>query len=69
MSAILNENGEYVDIEPMRLCRVIGAVKPAVVSVRCGDGSELTITDISIDVRPNGVHLFLDVPEAVEMEA
>nr|DAW06569.1 MAG TPA: hypothetical protein [Bacteriophage sp.] len=69
MSAVLNENGEYVDIEPMRICRVIGAVKPAVVSVRCGDGSELTITDISIDVRPNGVHLFLDVPEAVEMEA
>ncbi|GEM_PF-4925216 len=69
MSAVLNENGEYVDIEPMRLCRVIGAVKPAVVSVRCGDGSELTITDISIDVRPNGVHLLLDVPEAVEMEA
>ena len=34
MSAVLNENGEYVDIEPMRLCRVIGAVKPAVVSVR-----------------------------------
>lgn len=69
MSAVLNENGEYVDIEPMRLCRVIGAVKPAVVSVRCGDGSELTITDISIDVRPNGVHLLLDVLEAVEMEA
>ena len=69
MSAVLNENGEYVDIEPMRLCRVIGAVKPAVVSVRCGDGSELTIADISIDVRPNGVHLLLDVPEAVEMEA
>ena len=69
MSAVLNENGEYVDIEPMRICRVIGAVKPAVVSVRCGDGSELTITDISIDVRQNGVHLFLDVPEAVEMEA
>lgn len=69
MSAVLNENGEYVDIEPMRLCRVIGAVKSAVVSVRCGDGSELTITDISIDVRPNGVHLLLDVPEAVEMEA
>lgn len=69
MSAVLNENGEYVDIEPMRICRVIGAVKPAVVSVRCGDGSELTITNISIDVRPNGVHLFLDVPEAVEMEA
>lgn len=69
MSAVLNENGEYVDIKPMRLCRVIGAVKPAVVSVRCGDGSELTITDISIDVRPNGVHLLLDVPEAVEMEA
>lgn len=69
MSAVLNENGEYVDIEPMRICRVIGAVKPAVVSVRCDDGSELTITDISIDVRPNGVHLFLDVPEAVEMEA
>lgn len=69
MSAVLNENGEYVDVEPMRLCRVIGAVKPAVVSVRCGDGSELTITDISIDVRPNGVHLLLDVPEAVEMEA
>lgn len=69
MSAVLNENVEYVDIEPMRLCRVIGAVKPAVVSVRCGDGSELTITDISIDVRPNGGHLLLDVPEAVEMEA
>lgn len=69
MSAVLNENVEYVDIEPMRLCRVIGAVKPAVVSVRCGDGSELTITDISIDVRPNGVHLLLDVPEAVDMEA
>lgn len=69
MSAVLNENGEYVDIEPMRLCRVIGAVKPAVVSVRSGDGSELAITDISIDVRPNGVHLLLDVPEAVEMEA
>nr|DAI63316.1 MAG TPA: hypothetical protein [Caudoviricetes sp.] len=69
MSIVLNENGEYADIEPMRLCRVIGAVKPAVVSVRCGDGSELTITDISIDVRPNGVHLLLDVPEAVEREA
>lgn len=68
MSAVLNENGEYVDIEPMRLSRVIDAVKPAVVSVRCGDGSELTITDISIDVRINGVHLFLDVPEAVESE-
>lgn len=69
MSAVLNENGEYVDIDPMRPCRVIDAVKPAVVSVRCGDGSELTITDISIDVRPNGVHLLLDVPEAVESEA
>lgn len=68
MSAVLNENGEYVDIEPMRLCRVIGAVKPAVVSVRCGDGSELAIIDISIDVRPNGVHLLLDVPEAAQEE-
>lgn len=68
MSAVLNENGEYVDIEPMRLCRAIGAVKPAVVSVRCGDGSELTITDISIDVRPNGVHLLLDAPEAAQGE-
>lgn len=68
MSAVLNGNGEYVDIEPMRLCRVIGAVKPAVVSVRCGDGSELTITDISIDVRANGVHLLLDVPEAAQVE-
>lgn len=68
MSAVLNENGEYVDIEPMRLCRVIGAVKPAVVSVRCGDGSELAIIDISIDVRPNGVHLLLDAPEAAQGE-
>lgn len=68
MNAVLNENGECVDIEPMRICRVIGAVKPAVVSVRCGDGSELTITDISIDVRPNGVHLLLDVPEAAQEE-
>lgn len=68
MSVVLNENGEYVDIEPMRLCRVIGAVKPAVVSVRSGDGSELAITDISIDVRPNGVHLLLDVPEAAQGE-
>ena len=68
MSAVLNENGEYVDIEPMRLSRVIDAVKPAVVTVRCGDGSELTITDISIDVRPNGVHLLLDVPEAAQEE-
>ena len=68
MRAVLNENGGYVDIEPMRLCRVIGAVKPAVVSVRCGDGSELTITDISIDVRPNGVHLLLAVPEAAQGE-
>lgn len=68
MNAVLNENGEYVDIEPMRICRVIGAVKPSVVSVRCGDGSELTITDISIDVRPNGVHLLLDVPEAAQEE-
>ena len=68
MNAVLNENGEYVHIEPMRICRVIGAVKPAVVSVRCGDGSELTITDISIDVRPNGVHLLLDVPEAAQEE-
>ena len=68
MSAVLNENGEYVDIEPMRLCHVIGTVKPAVVSVRCGDGSELTITDISIDARLNGVHLFLDVPEAAQGE-
>ena len=33
-----------------------------------GDGSELTITDISIDVRPNGVHLLLDVPEAAQEE-
>lgn len=68
MSAVLNENGEYVDIEPMRLCRVIGAVKPAVVSVRSGDGSELAITDISIDVRPNGVHLLLDVPDEAQVE-
>ena len=68
MNAVLNENGEYVDIEPMRICRVIGAVKPAVVSVRCGDGSELTITNISIDVRPNGVHLLLDVTEAAQEE-
>lgn len=68
MSAVLNENGEYVDIEPMRLSRVIDAVKPAVVSVRSGDGSELAITDISIDVRPNGVHLLLDVPEAAQEE-
>ena len=68
MSAVLNENGEYVDIEPMRLCRVIGAVKPAVVSVRSGDGSELAITDISIDVRPYGVHLLLYVPMAAQGE-
>lgn len=42
MSIVLNENGEYVDIEPMRLCRVIGAVKPAcigMISVACASAA------------------------------
>ena len=59
-----NAGGEYIGIKPTRLACVIASTNPAAVSVRCADGSECTITDIAIDVRPNGVHILLDCPEA-----
>ena len=59
-----NDDGEYISIEPTRLVSAVAATHPAVVAVRCADGSECTITDIAIDVRPNGIHILLDCPEA-----
>ena len=59
-----NSVGEIQDVDPKRIANVIESVKPAVVSVRTIGGDELTIGDIAIDVRPNGIHIPLDCPEA-----
>lgn len=59
-----NIDGEIQSISPKRLASVIDAINPVVVSVRTVQGDELVIGDIAVDVRPNGVHLLLDVPEA-----
>lgn len=58
------KNGEIQSVDPNRIASVIRSVQPAVVSVRTPSGDELTIADISVDVRPNGLHILLDVPEA-----
>ena len=63
-----NRDGEIESIDPQRLAAVINSTKPAVVSVRTAQGDELTIGDIAIDVRPNGIHILLDVPEAYMKE-
>lgn len=62
-----NRDGEIQSVDPARIASVIESVKPAVVSVRTIDGDELTIGDIAIDLRPNGIHILLDVPEACMM--
>lgn len=59
----VNGDGEWKSVRPERIENAIGAAKPAVVSVRCFDGSEATITDVCIDVRYNGIHILLDCPE------
>jgi len=63
-----NKAGEIKDVSPQRIASVINSAKPAVVSVRTPCGDELTISDISIDVRMNGIHILLDCPEAERME-
>lgn len=63
-----NRDGEIESIDPQRLSAVINSTKPAVVSVRTVQGDELTIGDIAIDVRPNGIHILLDCPEACMAE-
>ena len=63
-----NRDGEIESIDPQRLSAVINSTKPAVVSVRTVQGDELTIADIAIDVRPNGIHILLDCPEACMAE-
>lgn len=65
MLYLTNRDGEIQSIKPERLAAVLDAVKPTVISVRAQTGDELTIGDIAVDVRPNGVHILLDVPEAV----
>lgn len=62
------ENGEIKSVRPSRIADVINAANAVVVSVRTANGDELTITDVAIDVRPNGVHILLDAPEAVMNE-
>lgn len=68
MNPILDENGDLKSVTPKRIADVIQHAKPAVVSVRAANGDELTITDIAIDVRANGIHILLDVPEAYRQE-
>lgn len=63
-----NRAGEMESVPPQRIASVIEYAKPAVVSVRTPCGDELTISDISIDVRANGIHILLDCPEAEKME-
>lgn len=58
------ENGEIKPVRPGRIADAIRATDAAVVSVRTSCGDEMTIADVAIDVRPNGVHILLDVPEA-----
>lgn len=60
-----DKNGAIESVDPNRIASVIRSVQPAVVSVRTPSGDELTVADIAIDVRPNGVHILLDVPEAI----
>lgn len=62
------ENGEYKSVNPKRISNAIALTNPTVVSVRTPCGDELTITDVAIDVRANGVHILLDVPEAYRVE-
>ncbi len=59
---------DHIDIEPADISYAIDEIKPAVISVRDGNGDELTITNMSIVVRPNGIHLLLDCPEAIRYE-
>ncbi len=63
-----NRDGEIQGIEPKRLAAVINSTNPVIVSVRTVTGDELTIGDIAIDVKPNGIHILLDVPEATMVE-
>lgn len=63
-----DKNGKIKGVAPNRIADVICSVQPAVVSVRTPSDDELTIADIAIDVRPNGVHILLDVPEACREE-
>jgi hypothetical protein len=59
-----NTNGEIQPVSPARIARIIESVGPTLVSVRGMDGNEMTIGDVAIDVRPNGIHVLLDCPEA-----
>lgn len=64
----INKSGEIESVNPQRISSVIEYAKPAVVSIRTPCGDELTISDISIDVRANGIHILLDCPEAERTE-
>lgn len=55
---------ELVAVTPKRIENVLREVSPVVVSAVTPGGDEMTITDISIDVRPNGIHILLVCPEA-----
>ena len=61
-------DGEIQNIKPEQIAAVIDAIKPVVISVRCNGGDEVTIADISVCVRANGVHLLLCAPEAALIE-
>lgn len=64
-----DKNGKIQSVDPFRIADVICNVQPDVVSVRTPSGDELTITNISVDVRPDdGVHILLDVSEACQKE-
>ena len=58
------DNGDLAAVAPNRIENVLREVSPVVVSVVTPEGDEMTITDISIDVRPNGIHILLVCPEA-----
>lgn len=62
------EKGDLKSAEPQRIGRCITRTDPTVVSVRTQWGDELTITDVSIDVRADGIHIILDCPEAIRIE-
>lgn len=64
-----NTDGEIQSVDPKQISAVIDAVNPAVVSIRTCDGDEITIGDIAIEIRPNGVHILLECPEACMTEA
>ena len=63
-----NTDGEIQPVDPKRIAAVIDSAKPVVVSVRAIGGDELTIADVAIDVRLNGIHILLDCPEACMAE-